>query len=92
MTKQTSHALEDKYNAEADAKKIAKNEAKKETQETSLENRIELTGEVPSLMDRPNGCEFHTRCPFSSKHCDDEFPPIHTFNNHQILTCHYPLN
>ena len=32
-------------------------------------------------MDRPNGCEFHTRCPFSSKHCDDEFPPIHTFNN-----------
>jgi len=61
-------------------------------QETSLENRIELTGEVPSLMDRPNGCEFHTRCPFSSKHCDNEFPPIHTFDNHQILTCHYPLN
>ena len=60
--------------------------------EVSFENRIELTGEVPSLMDRPNGCEFHTRCPFSSEHCDDEFPPIHTFKSQQILTCHYPLN
>jgi oligopeptide/dipeptide ABC transporter ATP-binding protein len=60
--------------------------------EANLKNRIELQGEVPSLMDRPNGCEFHTRCPFSSKHCDNEFPPIHTFNNSQILTCHYPLN
>ena len=60
--------------------------------EASLKNRIDLKGEVPSLMNRPNGCEFHTRCPFSSKHCDNEFPPIHTFDREQILTCHYPLN
>ena len=44
MTKQTSHALEDKYNAEADAKKIAKNEAKKETQETNLDKLPHPTG------------------------------------------------
>ena len=60
--------------------------------EASLKNRIELKGEVPSLMDRPNGCEFHTRCPFSSEHCDNEFPPMHIFDGEQILTCHYPLN
>ena len=60
--------------------------------EASLKNRIELKGEVPSLMNRPNGCEFHTRCPFSSKHCDNEFPPMHVFDGEQILTCHYPLN
>ena len=60
--------------------------------EASLKNRIELKGEVPSLMDRPNGCEFHTRCPFSSEHCDNEFPPMHVFDVEQILTCHYPLN
>ena len=44
MTKRTSHALEDKYNAEADAKKIAKNEAKKETQETNLDKLPHPTG------------------------------------------------
>ena len=60
--------------------------------EASLKNRIELKGEVPSLMHRPNGCEFHTRCPFSSEHCDNEFPPMHVFDGEQILTCHYPLN
>ena len=60
--------------------------------EASLKNRIELKGEVPSLMNRPNGCEFHTRCPFSSEHCDNEFPPMHVFDGEQILTCHYPLN
>ena len=42
MTK--SHALEDKYNAEIDAKKIAQHEAKKETQETSLEKLPTPTG------------------------------------------------
>ena len=42
MTK--SHALEDKYNAEADAKKIAKHAAKEETQETSLEKLPNPTG------------------------------------------------
>ena len=26
--------------------------------------QIELKGEVPSLVNRPSGCEFHTRCPF----------------------------
>ena len=44
MTRTTSHALEDKYNAEEDAKKIAKNEAKKETQSTSLEKLPNPTG------------------------------------------------
>ena len=39
-----SHALEDKYNAEADAKKIAKHAAKEETQETSLEKLPTPTG------------------------------------------------
>ena len=42
MTK--SHALEDKYNADADAKKIAKHAAKEETQETSLEKLPNPTG------------------------------------------------
>lgn len=58
--------------------------------DASLEERIELKGEVPSLMSRPSGCEFHTRCPFVDTHCDAKFPPIKTFGEEHSLTCHYP--
>ncbi|NKB62185.1 MAG: ATP-binding cassette domain-containing protein [Gammaproteobacteria bacterium] len=52
--------------------------------------RAELKGEVPSLMDRPSGCEFHTRCPYVSQNCDSQFPPIHSVSENHLLTCHYP--
>lgn len=52
--------------------------------------RIELTGEVPSLMQRPSGCEFHTRCPFAAVNCDTQFPPVHQVSDAHHLTCHYP--
>ena len=52
--------------------------------------RTELKGEVPSLMDRPAGCEFHTRCPFVSADCDRVFPPVVDAGVAHSLTCHYP--
>lgn len=52
--------------------------------------RTELKGEAPSLMDRPNGCEFHMRCPFVSLDCDTEFPPVVDAGLAHSLTCHYP--
>lgn len=58
--------------------------------EASIEDRIELKGEVPSLMNRPIGCEFHTRCPFIGKHCDTDFPPVQKVGEAHSLTCHYP--
>ncbi len=44
MTQTTSHALEAKYNAEEDAKKIAAHEAEKETTSTNLEKLPDPTG------------------------------------------------
>ena len=44
MTRTTSHALESKYKAEDDAKKIAANEAEKETTSTNLEKLPNPTG------------------------------------------------
>ena len=58
--------------------------------EAIIMDRIELKGEVPSLMNRPCGCEFHTRCPFAAKNCDTVFPPIQTVGEAHHLTCHYP--
>lgn len=57
--------------------------------EASLE-RIELKGEVPSLMDRPSGCEFHTRCPFAGEGCNNTVPTPHAVSEAHTLTCHYP--
>lgn len=54
-------------------------------------DRVELTGEVPSLLNRPTGCEFHTRCPYAKARCQSEFPaPTIEAGGHSFL-CHFPL-
>jgi peptide/nickel transport system ATP-binding protein len=58
--------------------------------------RITISGEVPSLMNRPSGCEFHTRCPYAQAACAQTPPDIsysdapNKRNNH-MYTCHFPL-
>ncbi len=52
-------------------------------------HRISLPAEVPSLLARPSGCEFHTRCPWRQAKCASE-PPYAVGNAHNIA-CHYPL-
>ena len=51
---------------------------------------IELKGEVPSLMNRPSGCEFHTRCPYVQATCKDTFPELDGVAGHHYR-CHFPL-
>lgn len=36
---------------------------------------VSLTGEVPSAIDVPAGCRFHTRCPFAEQVCREVVPP-----------------
>lgn len=54
-------------------------------------DRVELKGEVPSLLNRPTGCEFHTRCPFAQSKCQTEFPPASREVADHSYYCHYPL-
>ena len=49
-----------------------------------------LAGEVPSPSSLPDGCLFHTRCPFAKEKCKTAAPEMKTFGNRQVL-CHYPL-
>jgi len=53
------------------------------------EGRIVLSGEVPSPMDPPGGCAFHTRCPRSTRWCRKESPPFHEVTDSHKVACHY---
>lgn len=56
--------------------------------------RIALPAEVPSLLDRPPGCEFHTRCPWSKPRCAADMPgapDTDTAGAARRVACHYPL-
>ncbi|MEW6633454.1 MAG: ABC transporter ATP-binding protein [Pseudomonadota bacterium] len=56
-----------------------------------VHNRIALPAEVPSLLDRPAGCEFHTRCLFAQDVCRTQAPAPSVAGSSR-LTCHFPLN
>ncbi|MCK1992303.1 ABC transporter ATP-binding protein [Peribacillus muralis] len=50
--------------------------------------RILLTGDVPSPIDPPIGCRFHTRCPFVMDICKTKAPELKlSTQNHQVA-CH----
>ena len=54
-------------------------------------DRIALPAEVPSLMARPNGCEFHTRCPWVQDRCKTE-APVPVSVDGRMVSCHFPLS
>lgn len=49
-----------------------------------------LTGEIPSPVNPPSGCRFHTRCPYAKARCKTEVPTCKTFGERQVI-CHFPL-
>jgi peptide/nickel transport system ATP-binding protein len=55
----------------------------------SSRNYVELKGEVPSLINRPMGCEFHPRCPCVQARCSSEFPSVMTVEPGHLVLCHY---
>jgi peptide/nickel transport system ATP-binding protein/oligopeptide transport system ATP-binding protein len=54
--------------------------------------RIVLGGDVPSPVDPPHACIFHTRCPrMKPGHCDVEAPQLRKFDGDHVAACHYPV-
>ena len=54
-------------------------------------NRIILKGDVPSPINPPSGCRFHTRCPEKMEICVREEPPFKELDDGHWTACHlYP--
>jgi oligopeptide/dipeptide ABC transporter ATP-binding protein len=47
-----------------------------------------LKGEVPSPMNPPSGCYFHTRCPEATEECSKLSPQLKSIGNSQFVSCH----
>jgi len=50
--------------------------------------RIILKGDIPSPIDRPPGCHFHTRCPQAFDRCRREEPALRLLPEGQLVACH----
>jgi peptide/nickel transport system ATP-binding protein len=52
--------------------------------------RITLSGELPSPVNPPPACRFHTRCPFvQPTRCRDEVPPLREISPGHAAACHW---
>ena len=50
--------------------------------------RIPLQGEVPSPVEPPPGCRFHTRCPKAMELCNREQPALRPLEEGHFISCH----
>ena len=51
--------------------------------------RIILTGDIPSPVNPPSGCRFHTRCPIAFERCRVEVPPLKAYAPGHFAACHW---
>ena len=51
--------------------------------------RVLLQGDVPSPVDPPSGCKFHTRCRYAQEICKQEHPPLREVKSGHWSACHF---
>ena len=52
------------------------------------EDKNMLIGEIPSPVNPPSGCRFHTRCPYASERCSQEAPLMREVAPGRMAACH----
>ena len=56
---------------------------------TAERDHIVLVGDVPSPIDPPSGCRFHTRCRHAREDCGQRKPELDTVKDEAVVACHY---
>ncbi len=56
--------------------------------EQARARRFPVAGEIPSAIDRPQGCAYHPRCPLAVDVCRAEDPPLRTIEPGLEVACH----
>ena len=56
---------------------------------THDKKRVILEGDVPSPINPPSGCRFHTRCPVAKEICSKEDPVFEEKANGHFVACHF---
>ena len=54
----------------------------------SRRKRVILSGDIPSPINPPPGCRFHTRCPLAVSRCRTEVPAIRQIGPDHVVACH----
>ncbi|HYQ65301.1 oligopeptide/dipeptide ABC transporter ATP-binding protein, partial [Actinophytocola sp.] len=63
-----------------------------DTARRTKRERIRLTGDVPSPVNPPAACRFHTRCWKAQEICSTEEPPLVDLAPGHQVACHFPEN
>jgi oligopeptide/dipeptide ABC transporter ATP-binding protein len=55
---------------------------------TVKRKKVILQGDVPSPINPPKGCHFHTRCPYAEERCRVESPALKEVRPGHVVACH----